>query len=108
MNDSDSDARRLNAARVVMAFTIFRRNFPKATKSPRGNVRAVYRSDDGWIATRRNAREGVTESKGGEELKMNKFEEVEKLAEELECDYETAFDIVYDIPQESEDTDDAL
>ena len=39
---------------------------------------------------------------------MNKFEEVEALAEELDCDYDLAFDLVYDIGGDPEETDDAL
>ena len=41
---------------------------------------------------------------------MNKLEEVEALAEELECDYEVAFNLVYDISGNPHDTstDDAL
>lgn len=39
---------------------------------------------------------------------MNKFEEVKMLAEELECDYDTAFCLVYDIWGDPEETDDAL
>ena len=42
------------------------------------------------------------------ELNMNKFEEVKMLAEELECDYDTAFCLVYDIWGDPEETDDAL
>lgn len=39
---------------------------------------------------------------------MNKFEEAEALAEELECDYELAYDIIYGISGDTEETDDAL
>lgn len=41
-------------------------------------------------------------------IKMNKFEEAEALAEELECDYELALDIVYGIGGDPEETDDAI
>lgn len=39
---------------------------------------------------------------------MNKFEEAKALAKELECDYDLAFDIVYGIGGNPEETDDAL
>ena len=39
---------------------------------------------------------------------MNKFEEAEALAQELECDYDLAFDLVYGISGDTEETDDAL
>lgn len=39
---------------------------------------------------------------------MNKFEEAEMLAEELDCDYDLAFDLVYGICGDPEETDDAL
>lgn len=42
------------------------------------------------------------------ELKMNKFEEAEALAEELDCNYELAYDFVYGISGDPEETDDAL
>lgn len=43
-------------------------------------------------------------------MKMNKLEEVEALAEELECDYDVAFHLVYYMPGDPYDTstDDAL
>ena len=39
---------------------------------------------------------------------MNKFEEAEALAEELDCDYELAYNLVYEISGDPEETDDAL
>lgn len=39
---------------------------------------------------------------------MNKFKEAEALAEELDCDYELAYDFVYEISGDPEKTDDAL
>lgn len=39
---------------------------------------------------------------------MNKFEEAEMMAEELGCDYDLAFDLIYGIGGDSEETDDAL
>ena len=39
---------------------------------------------------------------------MNKFEEAEALASELECDYELAYDIVFGIGGNNNETDDAI
>lgn len=41
---------------------------------------------------------------------MNKFDEVEELARKLECDYDTAWDLVYlsDEIWDDDETDDAL
>ena len=47
----------------------------------------------------------IRELKG---VNMNKFEEAEALAEELECEYELAYDLVYGISGDPEETDDAL
>lgn len=49
-----------------------------------------------------------TAGQTAKELEMNKFEEAEALAEELECDYDLAFDLVYGISGDPEETDDAL
>lgn len=44
----------------------------------------------------------------GEEIEMNKFEVVEAIAEEYEITYDQAFDLVYDLFGDPDETDDAI